>query len=710
MRQNCLLRHAHWVLIASVACPATAWAQFAPSPFPYPASPATVSPLPPSSPADRLAANLLILAQNPRDVIALTDAGKGALAIGDGNAALSFFARAEDLSPGDSRIKAGLGTALLLMEEPTEALKLYSEASALGLPDREFARDRGLAYDLIGDPRRAQRDYANALRVRDDPEVTRRLALSLGITGDRDQGLKLLDPLLKKQDQAAWRARAFILAMNGNMADAQRIVEQVMPLGMAGGMTPFLSRLASLTSAQRARAVNFGTMPDSGVRTAMIQPNASFRALEGANAARLTPVEAPPPVVVAEANGKRSKQSKASRRRPGKDGEEVALRDPLPVRDPSGRLDTRFDTRLDTRIAPVDPTRLPPEIRPGLTPAAATSATAQPKSVIKVLPQQPQPQRAPPPEIVKNDPPAPVFEIPSSAVTTNPLPSVIRQTVIPAAQPNVTIVKAPLPATVAVAPQPVRETVATVPPSLPPPPAIVRQVAPVPAPLPAVASEVRQVPLVEAPGAVAEVPKSVVASGPSRADAGLTPFPAQTAPASTNVSVPAPTPVSTPTLAKVAAEPLGLSAIIASIVPEEESVAAPLPTAAQLKAARAVAQKKAVAEAAAKLAKDEAAKELAEKAALAKRNPARVWVQVATGSNEAGLPGTWKQLKEKAPDVFKGQSASVVPYKATNRMVVGPFKSQSEARALVNAMIKAGLQGSTYASDAGQEVSRVGGK
>jgi hypothetical protein len=145
-------------------------------------------------------------------------------------------------------------------------------------------------------------------------------------------------------------------------------------------------------------------------------------------------------------------------------------------------------------------------------------------------------------------------------------------------------------------------------------------------------------------------------------------------------------------------------------VPEAESAAAPLPSAAQLKALRLATQKKAAAEAAAKVEKDAAAKEAAEQAALAKRNPARVWVQIATGADESGLSGTWRKVRESQPGIFKGQSAAYVPYKSTNRVLVGPFKSQTEARAMVNAMGKAGLSGSTFASAAGQEVSRIGGK
>jgi hypothetical protein len=149
---------------------------------------------------------------------------------------------------------------------------------------------------------------------------------------------------------------------------------------------------------------------------------------------------------------------------------------------------------------------------------------------------------------------------------------------------------------------------------------------------------------------------------------------------------------------------------LADIVPEKESVGAPLPTAAELRAIRVAAQKKVAIEAEAKLAKEKAEKEAEEKAVLAKRNPARVWVQVATGANERGLPGTWQKLREKAPDVFKGRSAASVPFRSTNRLLVGPFKSQAEARALLNAMSKAGLQGTTYSSEAGQEVAKIAGK
>ena len=700
-------RRARWLFAAGLLLPITAQAQFgAPAPI-----------VQPTTPSDRLAANLLILSQNPRDVIALTEAGRSAIAIGDGHAALAFFARAEELSPGDSRIKAGIGSALLLVDEPSEALKLYAEASSMGLPDREMVKDRGLAYDLLGDSRRAQRDYQLALRQSNDDEVTRRLALSLGISGDRDQGLKLLDPLLRKQDQAAWRARAFILAMNGNMKDAERIAGQVMPLGMADSLTPFLRRLASLNPAQRARAVNLGIMPDTGVRTAMVSTDTGFRPLDAGAAERMIPKE-PEVAAVIETNGKRVKPSKAPRRRPGQD-EQVAVAAPPPnipvsvpaaANPPAGRFDQRIDTRLNTRIAAVDPSRLPPEVQAALAgkaipigkPVALSNGQVMPPPSPAAQPTIERAVVAKPAETVvaSPPPPPPIFEVPSwrPAGTAPALAKPAPPVVVPNTPP-------PPPAVVAVAPPP---PVIVSPP--PPPPVVIAVVPPPPPPLPV------QIAIVTPPPPSAPIPSVI---GPPALSVREDSIPASSAPKPADVLIPAaaqPAPTLTPPVQIVAvpATPapklVGLSAIMADIVPEAESQAAPLPSPAQLRAARQASAKKAAAEAEAKAEKEQAAREAAEKAALAKRNPARVWVQVATGNNESGLSGTWKKLKEKAPDVFKGQSAASVPYKSTNRVLIGPFKSQTEARAMVNAMGKKGIQGSTFSSDAGQEVGRVGGK
>ncbi|NIJ66320.1 Flp pilus assembly protein TadD [Sphingomonas leidyi] len=223
----------------------------------------------PNPDADRLANDIRMLASDPRDLRTLLDAGMTSARLGDTSAALAFFQRAETLSPGDPRISAGRAMVLVRLERPGEALRLFQAAEARGLDPRDYAGDRGFAYDLLGQPGLAQRDYKLALSGnRDDAETLRRYALSLGITGDKDEAMRTLDPLLRRSDRAAWRARAFILAMNGDTAGAEKIASSMMPGTMGQALSPFFRRLADLGPADRAFAVHFGELSPSQVRLA----------------------------------------------------------------------------------------------------------------------------------------------------------------------------------------------------------------------------------------------------------------------------------------------------------------------------------------------------------------------------------------------------------------------------------------------------------
>ena len=109
----------------------------------------------PEDPGTALSRNLTAIAADPRNVAALAGAGKAAIALGDPQSALSFYVRAEEIAPRDGRIKAGIGSALVMVEQPQTALTFFDNALALGVPEAEFAGDRGFAFDLLGNPRRA---------------------------------------------------------------------------------------------------------------------------------------------------------------------------------------------------------------------------------------------------------------------------------------------------------------------------------------------------------------------------------------------------------------------------------------------------------------------------------------------------------------------------------------------------------------------------
>ena len=75
-------------------------------------------------PLNTLSGHLRTLAANPRNLFALLGAGQAALDVGDPNAALGFFARADEIDPRSGKAKAGLASALVMLEKPDDALRL----------------------------------------------------------------------------------------------------------------------------------------------------------------------------------------------------------------------------------------------------------------------------------------------------------------------------------------------------------------------------------------------------------------------------------------------------------------------------------------------------------------------------------------------------------------------------------------------------------
>lgn len=209
-----------------------------------------------------LARYVRALASDPKDFDSLIGAGRAALEIGDNQAAAGFFARADEVNPRSPLPQAGMGAVSVANGEPQGALPYFKRAQQLGESVQDFACDRGLAYDLLGRQADAQADYRLALSSPDGEEASRRLALSLAISGKRAEALQALAPLLVKNDPGALRARAFVLALTGDPAGATSAINTAMP-GSWTSVAPFLQRLPSLKSGEKAAAVNLGIFPDS---------------------------------------------------------------------------------------------------------------------------------------------------------------------------------------------------------------------------------------------------------------------------------------------------------------------------------------------------------------------------------------------------------------------------------------------------------------
>ena len=347
-----------------------------------------VQPLPPAG-VSKLNDALNRLARNSRDIDALLDAGNASLAVNDVDAAIGFFGRAEELSPGNPRIKMGLAAAYTRQQRPLDALRLFDEAERAGASTTMLAGDRGLAYDLVGDNVSARQHYEIALKQAEDAETRRRLAISHAIAGDRASFETVLAPLIVKQDAASYRTRAFGLAILGDDADAVAIAEAAMPRTLSARIAPYLRYMPRLTKSQQAAAANLGQFPRAAQigrddpRLAQYTPPAGVRTAD----ARLAPQGEP--------LGRRE-DTTSQRRRPDRGRSTVdnaaagqALPSPsaaapasvaaaIPAPTPAAVVTPPAVAAAETRIARPDPASTPASAAmTNLAPAATVASSGQ---------------------------------------------------------------------------------------------------------------------------------------------------------------------------------------------------------------------------------------------------------------------------------------------------------------------------------------------
>jgi Flp pilus assembly protein TadD len=722
-----MTRSSHHLLTAALALvlaavPAAASAQ------------AVVQAIPGTTDADKLGDVMRQLASNPRNIDALIKAGDLSMGLGDLSGAAALFARAEKVNPRDGRAKAGMASILVRSERPGEALRYYAQAEGLGLDPRNFAADRGLAYDLIGQQDRAQRDYRVALRDAPDDETTRRYALSLGISGKPDLAVQQLNPLLLKSDRGAWRSRAFILAMNGDVAGAEKIATTMMPAGTAQGLQPFFQRLPNLPASDRAFAVHFGEVHATPARLADARMAPPLGILAADPTAPVMMAAVTPQPAVAATTGKRDKRD----RRSSRDRVQLAAvtrpsSTPVPV----------------TTSAPVPPTTTAPRTLttvPARTPyAAPVQLAAAPMQTVQPLPartvQPSQPSYSAPNVAAQGTRTNPAAETNSVvSATIQPSPSSVARTV-------------PAQSTTGTLPQSVTTQMAAIPlgqartdptraaNALTASAAAAPSVSPLPTPIQQ--APVQQVAPTQSASAETPTPGFTSSSTPGPAAATSSPRTHAVAASEDSIlarivaglSIPAseldvapmhPAPVVTPAAipvpddservlaeAKAKTERDAAAKAVAAKTLAADKLAADKKAALDKKAAakKAIADKKALAEkkaaAAEKLAADKAA---AEEKRIARANPARTWVQVSTGATEGDLPKAWKKAKAKAPTVFGARGGWTAPWKATNRVLAGPFKTDAEARTFVNQLAKEGVPTFTFTSDPGEIITKLPAK
>ena len=715
--------------------------------------------------ADRLADAVRQLGRNPRDLSALVEAGDLSFRVGDATAAAAFYKRAEAIDPRNGRVKAGIARILVNGEHPGEALRFFDLAQRYGAALPDYAADRGFAYDLIGEQERAQRDYRVALSRGEDEEVRRRYALSLGISGRQDEALAQIDTLLRQSDRGAWRARAFILAMGGDVAGANRIATSMMPRGMAAGLDAFFRRLPTLSPVDRAFAVHFGEVTPTPARVADARLTPPLPALGADPTAPRTSA----PVQVAAAAPTEDRRTRRAREREARRAAALASAQRSSAATSPWGVARGAPNPRTAAAQPATPTQVAsasPAPRPTPAPAPAPAPAASPTPSVtgtqlastSPVPAPVQATRAltsatpapavqpsassPVPQPAASSPlPAPVVATPTAVTPTppaaSPAASTASQAVAAAALTAAT--PAPIsPALTAATPAPAAPTQPA--PVVPTPaPAVTPPASPLPSSSPTTVASTSIAPQVAAtPASAAPTPvpprmgedtilaRIVAGLSIPASELGVPPMPGA-APPPVPVEPAAPVATTVPleqAAAKaernVAADDDKRALLAAARTAErraakEADEAKPATTAArkgkaaadaELKASDKKAPDKKVADS------KRAGKKAAEAKAEKKREPAepaRIWVQVAGGANEKDLPRAWKDVQAKTP-ALAGRQAYSTPLRATNRVVTGPFKTEAEARAMVNKLAKQGLSAFTFSSEAGQKMTKLDGK
>ncbi len=675
--------------------------------------------------AAELRGAMLRIARRPTDSDALIDAGNAALLLGDANAALNFFSRADALQPSNGRIKLGLAIATVRTENPFEALRLFDEAIRMGIPERAVAADRALAFDLLGNFARAQQDYNLAKMSDRSNRLIVQQAISIALMGKEAEADAMLFPLLKQNNGEAWRARAFLLAARGDFRESVKVTQGFMDVRSAQQFERYLRQLPQLTGAQKAAAIHLGHFPANNIgrdSETLQRVAANYPATGATGDGRLVPAGDPfgPKSAAQTKNAaklSRRERERAAKRaaqevqvpaavaRPVADVADLGSRIPLPIDIARARILEAEKMSLAlvatprplAAAPPVSPPVLPP-VSPPSQPTFAVIRPAQPLPTTVVTPPAANEIPAKPAADVFSNPAptlaptiAPAPQIPQATVIA-PTPQATVASVIPQSPPQPAPQPALPPAPLPPMPSPTVDAAIpnTAPTQLPAPPQTLPQTTPQ-----ALPQATPQALPQTTPQALPQIPPQSQDSVPAIVNHsdGATPNTAATPAAAPIVFAPTPQIQSVPVTTQPAFD---LGAVVNSIdIPDAEKKRDVVPV--DLKKLPVALPKAKPNDAP----DDKKTKNTTQ--AATQENAARIWVQVATG-DAPGFQSDMRIFRKKYADLFKGKESWSSPWSKSSRLLVGPFADLKEAKKWEADFRKAGGDGFVWRSEKGIEV------
>lgn len=264
-----------------------------------------------------------VLAGDPNNVEALDGAARLVSGAGAPEAAGPYLAKLALLRPRDPSVPLRQAQAFNAANEPKAALERLTVAERLGATSAEVLAERGLALDLSGAGDAARIAYGGSLQAEpNQPQVVRRLALSLAIGGDYGAALSLLQGVANDPAGAGdvRRTLALIYALSGQVDESEAIAKTAMPPDTARALRPFYARLAGLSAVDKAIAVHFNRLPAGALPTTP-EPTAPTAPAAGPPDPPPAPVataaESPPLVSVGKPGARQGTQGAAPATLPG---------------------------------------------------------------------------------------------------------------------------------------------------------------------------------------------------------------------------------------------------------------------------------------------------------------------------------------------------------------------------------------------------------
>ncbi len=173
----------------------------------------------------------------------------------------------QSLERNGSSLTARLGYArvLLAMQRPEAAISHYETALKQAPGNLQAHNGLGVAYDLAGEHRAAQKVYRDGLAIAPDSMLLRNnLGLSLALAGDHEDAISLLRIVADEPGARARNRQNLALAhgLAGDLAAAERISRLDLDEESVQSNVAYFAALAAIDD-QRKRAAALGTRPST---------------------------------------------------------------------------------------------------------------------------------------------------------------------------------------------------------------------------------------------------------------------------------------------------------------------------------------------------------------------------------------------------------------------------------------------------------------